>query len=47
MGDCTATRIYNCMLMLTEVNSKTHMDLHNVEAGYHSPNVSYFFPDVL
>lgn len=47
MGDCTAAKIRNCMLMLTEVNSKTHTDLHNAEAGYHSSNVSYFLPDVL
>lgn len=46
-GGCTVAEIYNCMLMLTEVNSKTHMDFNTAESGLHCLNVPYFLPDGL
>lgn len=46
-GGCTVAEIYNCMLMPTEVNSKTHMDFNTAESGLHCLNVPYFLPDGL
>lgn len=46
-GGCAAAEIYNCMLMITEVNSKTHMDFSSAESEFHCSNVPYFLPDGL
>lgn len=46
-GVCTAAEKYNCMLMLTEVNSKIHMDFRSPESGFYCSDIPYFLPDGL